>query len=96
MTANLTSNAAAFKALFAEFLAKARPFITDSAASPHFDAVDAHECLDQMSAFADTIHDHITGADEAEAEAAQERDYERYGSDAYQHGTHRLFVGERL
>jgi hypothetical protein len=74
----LNDNAAAFKALFDEFLAKARPLITECGTVDAFDAADANECLDQLAASADNIHDAMRfGAMDAEdAYAASDRPLE--------------------
>jgi hypothetical protein len=71
----LNDNAAAFTALFDEFLAKARPLITECGTVDAFDAADAHDCLDEIDGFASTVLDHMRigamDADDAYAASAR-------------------------
>lgn len=66
---DIHDNAQQFEALFEEFLAKARPLLTNSARCEHFDATDANNCLDEIEGFAMTIRDLMVSADCREAES---------------------------
>lgn len=55
-------NAQVFEALYEEFIARARPLITDSARDDLFDSDDAHRCLDEADGFLTTIRDLLMSA----------------------------------